>query len=68
MIPRHVTDLGVNFALVHGLTPVIIHMSFSLPQGNFERRVTGCTTPGNPLYRGNFSLCEQNTKVVTGQE
>ena len=42
------TDPEVNFALVHGLTPVTVHMSFSLTWGNFERRVTRCTTPGNP--------------------
>ena len=42
------TDPGVNFASVHGLKPVTVHMSFSLPQDNFERRVTHCTTTGNP--------------------
>ena len=42
------TDPGVNFASVHGLTPITVHMSFSLPWGNFERRVTSSTTPGNP--------------------
>ena len=62
------TDPGVNFASVHGLTPVTVHMSFSLPQGDFERRVTRCTTPGNPSCRGNFSPCEQNAKVAPGQE
>ena len=30
---------GVNFASVHGLTPVTVHMSISLPGGNFERRI-----------------------------
>ena len=35
------TDLGVNFASVHGLAPVTVHISFSLPRGDFERRVTG---------------------------
>ena len=44
--PGQLTDPGVNFASVHGLTPVTVHMSFSLPRGNFERRVTCCTTPG----------------------
>ena len=58
MIPGQLTDPGVNFASVHGLTPVTVHMSFSLPRGNFERRVTRCTTPGNPPCRGNFSSCE----------
>ena len=62
------TDLGVNFASVHGPTSVTIHMNFSLPQGNFERRVTSCTIPGNRPCQGNFSLCEQNTKVAPGQE
>ena len=56
------------FASVHGLTPVTVHMSFSLPRGNFERRVTRCTTPGNPPCRGNLSPCEQNAKVAPGQE
>ena len=36
--PGQLTDPGVNFASVHGLTPVTVHMSFSLPGGNFERR------------------------------
>ena len=63
-----ITDPGVNFASVHGLTPITVHMSFSLPRDDFERRVTRCTTPGNPPIRGNFSPCEQNAKVVPGQE
>ena len=66
--PGQLTDPGVNFASVHGLTPVTVHMSFSLPRGNFERWVTLCTTPGNPPCRGNFSPCEQNAKVAPGQE
>ena len=62
--PGHLNDPGVNFASVHGLTPVTVHMSFSLPRGNFERRVTRCTTQGNPPCRGNFSPYEQNAKVA----
>ena len=62
------TDPGVNFASVHGLMPVTVHMSFSLPRGNFERPVTRCTTPANLTSRGNFSPCEQNAKVSPGQE
>ena len=68
MIPGQLTDPGVNFASVHGLAPVTVHMSLSLPQGNFERQVTRCTTPGNTPCRGNFSPCEQNAKVAPGQE
>ena len=30
MIPGQLTDPGVNFTSVHGLTPVTVHMSFSL--------------------------------------
>ena len=55
--PGQLTDPGVNLASVHGLTPVTVHMSFSLPRGNFERRVTRYTAPGNPPCRGNFSPC-----------
>ena len=74
MLPRQLiasgqlTDPGVNFALVHGLTSVTVHMNLSLPRGNFERRVTRCITPGNRPCQGNFSPCEQNAKVATGQE
>ena len=46
--PGQLTDLGVNFASVHSLMPVTVHISFSLPWGDFERRVTRCKTPGNP--------------------
>ena len=66
--PGQLTYPGVNFASLHGLTPVTVHKSFSLAQGNFVRRVTRCTTPGNPPFRGNFSPCEQNSKVAPGQE
>ena len=48
--PGQLTDPGVKFASVHGLVPVTIHMSLSLPHGNFVRQVTRCTTPGNPPY------------------
>ena len=37
------TDPRVNFASVDDLTSVTVHMNFSLPGGNFERR-------GYPLY------------------
>ena len=66
--PGQLTDPGVNFASVHGLKPVTVHMSFSLPRDNFERRVTRCTTPGYLPCRGNFSPSEQNSKVAPGQE
>ena len=39
--PRQLTDLGVNFASVHDLASVTVHISFSLPRADFERWVTG---------------------------
>ena len=63
----HLTDPGVYFASVHGLTSVTVHTNFSLPRGNFERRVTSCTTPGNRPCQGNFSPCAQNAKVAPGK-
>ena len=62
------TDPGVNFASEHGLTSVTVNMNLSLPQDNFERWVTHCTTPGNWPCQDNFSPCEQNAKVALGQE
>ena len=52
--PGQLTDPRVNFASVHGLTTVTVHMSFSFQQGNFERQVTLCTTPGTRLAEGTF--------------
>ena len=63
--PGQLVDPELNFASVHGLIPVTVHMSFSLV--NFERRVICCTTPDNQPCRGNFSLCEQNVKVAQGK-
>ena len=42
--PGQLNDTWVNFASVHGLTPVTVHTSFSLLRGNVERQVTRCTT------------------------
>ena len=60
--PGQLTDLWVNFASVHGLAPVTVHISFSLPWGDLKRRVT------EKPCRGNFSPCEQNANVTQGQE
>ena len=58
--PGKLTDLGVNFASVHGLAPVTVHISFSLPRGDFERWVTGVTflhvNSTQKLPRGKSSL------------
>ena len=41
--PGQLTDPWVNFASVHGLTPVTVQMSFSLPRGQLREA-------GYPLY------------------
>ena len=40
MILEEVTDPEANFASVHGLMPVTVHMRFSLSWGKYERQVT----------------------------
>ena len=54
------------------LACVVLHIAvkefFEIFRGNFERRVTRCTTPGNLPCRVNFSPSEQNAKVAPGQE
>ena len=37
--PGQLTDPRVNFASVHGLMPVIVHMSFSLPGATSRGRL-----------------------------
>ena len=66
--PGQLTDPEVNFASVHGLTPVNVHMSFSLPRGNFERRVTRCPTPGTRLAEVTFLHVNRRQKLPPGQE
>ena len=58
-------DPGVNFASVHGLTSVAVHMNFSLPRGNFKRRVTRCTILGNWPFKGNFFLHVNRTQKLS---
>ena len=62
MILGQLIDPRAKFALVHSPTPVTVRMSLSLPRGHFEGRVTGCTTPGKPHCRGNFSLHANRTQ------
>ena len=52
----------------YGLTPVTVHMSFSLPQGNLKKKITRCTAPGNPPCECIFSSCEQRAEVAPGQD
>ena len=50
--PGQLTDPGVNFASVHG---------------NFERRVTRCTTPGNRLAEVTFLDVNRTQKFPRGK-
>ena len=68
LAPGRLTDPWVDFTSVHGLTPVTVRVSFSLPLSNLDRRVARCTTPGNLPCRGNFTPCEQNAKVALEQK
>ena len=67
--PGQLTDPGVNFASVHSLTPVTVHMSFRCPGATSRGGLLVVQhVTGNPPCRGNFSPCEQNAKVAPGQE
>ena len=61
--PGQLTEPGANFASMHGLTPVTVQMSFSLPWGNFERRVTPCTKLGNRLAEVTFLHVNRTKKL-----
>ena len=65
--PGQLTDPGVNFASVHVLTPVTVHMSFSLPRGNFDRRATRCTTPRACSHDPGTTHCPGATHSPRGQ-
>ena len=65
--PGQLTDPGVNFASVHGLKPVTVHMSFSLPRDNFERRVTRCTTRVTRLAEVIFLQVNRTQKLPRGK-
>ena len=67
--PGQLTDPGVNFASVHSLTPVTVHMSFRCPVATSRGGLPVVQhVTGNLLCRSNFSPCEQNAKVAPGQE
>ena len=67
--PGQLTDLGVNFASVHGLTPVNCSHEFFVAPGQLREVGYPLYNIGyNPPCRGSFSPCEQNAKVVPGQE
>ena len=65
--PGQLTDHGVNFASVHGLTPVPVHMSFSLPRGNFERRLPVVQHRVNRLAEVTFLHVNRKQKLPRGK-
>ena len=67
-LPGKMSGYEVYVASVYDLTSVTVQMSLSFPQGNFEKGVNRCLTPGNPPCPGNFSVCKQYTKGASGQE
>ena len=66
--PEQLTDPGVNFASVHGLMAVTVHMSFSLHRATSRDELPIVKHWVTPPCRVNFSPCEQNAKVAPGQE
>ena len=69
MIPGQwqLTDPGVNFASVHGLMPVTVHMSFSLPWGNLERRLPVVQHRVNRLVEVTFLHVNRTQKLPRGK-
>ena len=61
--PGQLTDPEVNFASVHGLMPVTVHMSFSLPRANWR----GCTTPVTSLAEVAFLHVNRTQKLARGK-
>ena len=61
------TDHGVNFASVYGLTSVTVDMNLSLPRGNFERCITHCTVPGNRPCQVTFLHVNRTQKFPQGK-
>ena len=66
--PGQLTDLGVNFASVHGLTPVTVHMSFSLPQGNFKSGLPVVQHQVTHLAEVTFLLVNRTQKLSRGKQ
>ena len=57
-----VSHPGFNFESVYDLIPFSVHINFSSPLHNFERRVTRSLELGNLPYRGNFLRVNQRQK------
>ena len=66
--PGQLTDPGVNFASVHGLTPVTVHMSFLLPRAISRGGLPVIQLRVTHLAKVTFLHSEQNAKVTSGQE
>ena len=55
--PEQLTDPGVNFASVHGLTPVTAHMSFRCPRATSRRGLSVVQHRVTSLAEVTFSMC-----------
>ena len=64
--PGQLADPRVNFAPVLGLTPVTVHMRFSMRRDNFERQVTRCKTRITRLAEVNFLHVNRAQKLPRG--
>ena len=65
--PGQLTDPGVNFTSVHGLIPVTVHMSFSLPRGNFERGLPVLQHRVTRLAEVTFLHVNRTQKLLRGK-
>ena len=61
------TDPGVNFALVHGLTPVTVHMSFSLPGATSRGRLPVVQHRVTRLAKETFLHVNRTQKLPRGK-
>ena len=65
--PGHLTDPGVNFASVHGLTPVTVHMGFSLPRATFRGGLPAVQHRVTRLAEVNFLHVNRMQKLPRGK-
>ena len=65
--PRQLTDPGVNFASVYGLTPLTVHMSFSLPRAPSRGGLPVVQHRVTRLAKVNFLHVNRTQKLPQGK-
>ena len=65
--PGQLTDPRVNFASVHGLTPVTVHMSFKLPWATSRGRLLVVQHPVTRLAEVTFLHVNRTQKLPRGK-